>query len=432
MSVGFYAGSQLIGTSTITPYSAVWSNMSSGTYYLTANAQDDKGLTVTSSPVTVKISKALKSVGNGRKRISTIQSSLNSSGFSIESSQGSAQMDSLVTDIQQAYMDFVSEETMFATADQLDKYLYAALYLSRSSDALAKQSTPSSGIVDRMNKIDAYLSFCEDLMTSGLISQSNLTKASRVNASPNLTITQPVTGAAASLLMMLSPNLTAKVTATASTPLSSQTVSSNGGLYELGDVSVTFNGQAALVRSVSPTQVTFTVPGIVTSGLADVLVTSRDGFIAHGTGVVIGLNPQIFAPFGDTSGSGAIVTATNFVSDAFSTTSPDLLGLDNRTRLAILASGISSGLSNTNLSNDIWLSNGRILANLADLVSVEARTSDGRVFNLPVEYAGAQGDVTGLDQVNVVLVPELANAGTVQLTIVAGGKRSNSMTIVVQ
>jgi uncharacterized protein (TIGR03437 family) len=177
--------------------------------------------------------------------------------------------------------------------------------------------------------------------------------------------------------------------------------------------------------------VTFTVPGIVTSGFADVLVTSRAGFVAHSTGVVIGLNPRIFAALGDTSGSGAILTAPDFTSGSFSISTSGLIGLDNRTRLAIWASGISSGLSNTNLSNDIWLSNGRILANLADLISVEAHTSDGRVFSLPVEYAGAQGEVTGLDQVNVVLIPELANAGTVQLVVVAGGKRSNPVSFVV-
>jgi uncharacterized protein (TIGR03437 family) len=197
-------------------------------------------------------------------------------------------------------------------------------------------------------------------------------------------------------------------------------------------VSVTFNGQAALVRSVSPSQLTFTVPGIVTSGLADVLVTSRAGFVAHSTGAVIGLNPRIFAPLGDTSGSGAVLSSTDFVSGGFGTTTSLLFGLDNRTRLAIPASGISSGLSNINQANDIWLSNGRILANLADLVSVEARTADGRVFSLPVEYAGAQGEITGLDQVNVVLVPELLHAGAVQLTIVAGGKRSNNVTIVIE
>ena len=73
-----------------------------------------------------------------------------------------------------------------------------------------------------------------------------------------------------------------------------------------------------------------------------------------------------------------------------------------------------------------------MLENLSESVTVEARTSDGNVYFLPVEFAGKQGTLVGLDQVNVVLVPELRGAGTVQLTMVVGGVRSNTMTITVQ
>jgi uncharacterized protein (TIGR03437 family) len=38
----------------------------------------------------------------------------------------------------------------------------------------------------------------------------------------------------------------------------------------------------------------------------------------------------------------------------------------------------------------------------------------------------------GLDQVNVRLIPELRGAGTVQLTLILGGRRSNAPTIVIQ
>jgi uncharacterized protein (TIGR03437 family) len=89
-----------------------------------------------------------------------------------------------------------------------------------------------------------------------------------------------------------------------------------------------------------------------------------------------------------------------------------------------------SGLANTDTSNDVS-SNGKLLQNFAESVTVEARLSDGRIFNLPVEYAGAQGAQRGIEQVNFVLIPELAGAGNVQLTVTAGGRRSNTMTITV-
>jgi uncharacterized protein (TIGR03437 family) len=100
--------------------------------------------------------------------------------------------------------------------------------------------------------------------------------------------------------------------------------------------------------------------------------------------------------------------------------------------LLILATGISTGLANTNFNNDIMLANGQILPNLAESVQVEARTSGGTTIKLPVEYAGIQGVLTGLDQVNVILPAQLAGAGSVQLTLVIGSVRSDPVTILVQ
>jgi uncharacterized protein (TIGR03437 family) len=69
------------------------------------------------------------------------------------------------------------------------------------------------------------------------------------------------------------------------------------------------------------------------------------------------------------------------------------------------------------------------IPNLAESVRVEARTSNGLSFNLTVEYAGNQSAYPGLDQINVVLPPELKGAGAVELTIIAGNLRSNTATV---
>jgi hypothetical protein len=60
--------------------------MAAGTYSLTAKAQDNRGQTVTSSPVTVKISKALKSIRHNRQNATqlTNSGSLTESGFSMQ------------------------------------------------------------------------------------------------------------------------------------------------------------------------------------------------------------------------------------------------------------------------------------------------------------------------------------------------------------
>ncbi len=94
----------------------------------------------------------------------------------------------------------------------------------------------------------------------------------------------------------------------------------------------------------------------------------------------------------------------------------------------IFATGIVPLAANTNFGNDI-VTQGGTVSNLAESVFVEARTRSGHVFNLPVEFAGAQGQIAQLDQVNAVVSPELRGAGTVEITIVAGGQRSNTTTI---
>ena len=56
--VDFYADGVLIGTDDVAPYSVAWTNVSPGTYSLTAVATDNQGETTTSSPVQVSVSAA--------------------------------------------------------------------------------------------------------------------------------------------------------------------------------------------------------------------------------------------------------------------------------------------------------------------------------------------------------------------------------------
>lgn len=55
--VDFYAGAQLIGSATSTPYAITWGNVASGTYSLTAVATDDDGATTTSPAVNILVNR---------------------------------------------------------------------------------------------------------------------------------------------------------------------------------------------------------------------------------------------------------------------------------------------------------------------------------------------------------------------------------------
>jgi len=390
---------------------------------------DDKGVTAYSAPVTVKVSKSMKGVRNNKSSASSIlttQSLKDGTTFVLSSTQTSA-ITELADEIDQTYTDFSRERMMFSNAAAVENYMFAASFLAHSSASLSNQKTPSSGIADRIKKVSAYLQLCDDLMTHGLISASSEANATSVNAQVNLSIGLPETGPIGALGMNVAPDGIAKITALGSQRFSTQTVGSQGGDFELANVSVTLGGVAAKVLTVSPTEITVSVPSGVPGGLAEILVTSREGFLSHGVANVEGLNPRIFAVKDDTGGQGVVVDSFNSKAGMFSTTSPWQL-LDSRTRLSILATGLTSGLNNTDTTNDVWLPNGKVLQNLAEAVTVEARTANGKVYNLKVEYAGAQGQLRGVDQVNVVLVPELAGAGEVQLTVIAGGTRSNTVS----
>ena len=53
--VDFYAGAMLLGTRTTAPYSVTWSNVTAGTYALTAQATDNLGATKTSTAVSITV-----------------------------------------------------------------------------------------------------------------------------------------------------------------------------------------------------------------------------------------------------------------------------------------------------------------------------------------------------------------------------------------
>ena len=434
-SVTYQASSTVIGTATIAPYSVAWSNMPAGIYQVTAVAKDTQGVTVTSSPVQVKISKALKSVRNTRKNATTLESSItgaNGSSGGDKAVASGSEFDALVRDLDQAYLDFKVERTMFPLAKPIENYLFASLFLARASASLSKLPSQNDAITDRINKLESYLSFCDDLMANNAISQSNLSAAGQVNAKVDLSINQPNTLATTGALLM--PDGTGMIIGSSSTPFTTSIMNApnNGHSYELGNVSVTIKGQAAQVLSVSPSNVTFRVPSDLAGGLADVIVTSRGGFISFNTANVFGLNPTIFGN-AENSVAGALINGLNISSGSFSTvTQAPFVGFDTRTRVSFFATGISSALTNTDLGNDVLLPNGQMLLNVAESVKVEARTSGGAVINLPVEFAGPQGALAGLDQITVMLPAQLAGAGTVQLTVVVGGTRSNAVSVVVQ
>jgi uncharacterized protein (TIGR03437 family) len=193
---------------------------------------------------------------------------------------------------------------------------------------------------------------------------------------------------------------------------------------------VTVAGVAVPVVYVSPWGVKFYMPTDVQQGMAEVIVSSQDGYVCQGSVSIEKNASRIMTMSDDENDAAVMVNGQTATTTDVGLTTASNLSADKRTRLDIFATGITGSVSNTDTTNDVKVG-GVVRPNFAESVSVEARLADGHIYALPVEFAGAQGQLPGLDQITVRLIPELKGAGVVQLTLVLGGRRSNAPTIFV-
>ncbi|MGI9067136.1 MAG: hypothetical protein ACR2HX_12130 [Pyrinomonadaceae bacterium] len=137
------------------------------------------------------------------------------------------------------------------------------------------------------------------------------------------------------------------------------------------------------------------------------------------------MSPRIYTLSGNGIGEAVALNAATLRSGEFSVITPGNYGADKQTRLMIFGSGLNNGSTTI---NDVTYSPS-IFLNSAESVVVEARTSDNRIFQLPIEFIGPSGQSYGVDQIIVRLTRELTGAGNVQLTVIIAGQRSNMATI---
>ena len=448
--VDFFANGSLLGGVSSAPFTFVWTNATSGVHDLSARATDNSGASVLSQSVAVNVVRSPDSVNHAREFANTIVSGFswptntypgatNSDVPPTTPSVVAASLDVLATQIQQAYIEFTLERNLFgASADQISTQLKAAYYFARADAALASQTGPSLTLSMKahLERTIGHLAITEDLMRYGTITPETIQLAIFVNARTNLIIGAAGSGLGPVANGLVSPASLGSIFGDAvNSPLSLQTnfanlSGGNGMPYELGGVSVSVGGQSVPVFLASPGRVTFFVPANLPLGEAEVIVVSQDGFVSQGTITVMPNVTRIMTTLDDETGPALVVNDAKQVMEQMPVTTEVNLSSDKRTRVTFFATGVSGSAANTDTGNDISEGNA-IVQNLSESVVVEARTQDNRVYSLPVEFAGARGALPGLDQINVVLVPQLQGAGTVELTMIVNGRRSNAPTIVV-
>jgi uncharacterized protein (TIGR03437 family) len=192
---------------------------------------------------------------------------------------------------------------------------------------------------------------------------------------------------------------------------------------------VAFNGTTVSVQDaagglrlgqlfyVGPGQVNFVVPGATGTGAAQVTVTSGSGATATTSVDIASVVPSVFTMPGSTVAAANAVRAVAdgtqspvavFQCDSASKCSAVPIDLGPATDTVVLTFFGTGLRKNTGLS--------------------KVRATVGGV-DAPVLFAGAQGQFTGLDQLNVQIPPSLRGRGEVPVVFNVEGQGSNTVTI---
>lgn len=444
--VEFYRGSTLIGSDTTAPYSVVWTNAAKGNYQLTAVATDNGGLRATSAPVPITVNNSPNRVGHAKDRASSLVQQSESGEYAgaaepaaNENTALATDIGGLVFDIEQAYTEFLGETSSFSNRSTLiDSQLRAAALFAKASKGLAVRAASSPNIRSNLLRIASHLAIAEDLMRIGTISSAVASQAEIVRARTNVLVGEAVTGYGLSARSSVAPSSLGAIAAGPGNlqPMMMQTLFgsllADGTLpYEVGGLSVTVGGVAVPVLYASPWGIKFYMPADMPLGATEVIVSSQDGYVCSGIVNVERVGTRIMTSNDADNGGAVVANSQTQMANNLEVETLLNLGSDKRTRLNIFATGISASAENLDSGNDVNLGN-RVRINYAESVSVEARLSDGRVFTLPVEFAGEQGVLPGLDQVTVRLISQLRGAGNVELTLILNGQRSNAPTVFIR
>jgi uncharacterized protein (TIGR03437 family) len=182
----------------------------------------------------------------------------------------------------------------------------------------------------------------------------------------------------------------------------------------LGDSTVTVNGVPAPLFFVSPTQINFLIPATVGLGEAQILVTNAAGTYALGLVEIVAARPALFTANASGQGDAAALATPDGVTFQ---APPFDVQLNGRPNILLL---FGSGFRRAAADNP---------ADANGVAEAVAVTIEGVTAN--VLFAGAQGGLAGLDQLNVELPASLAGKGArrVEVLVSVNGVLANRVTI---
>jgi len=180
--------------------------------------------------------------------------------------------------------------------------------------------------------------------------------------------------------------------------------------------------QVAPLFFVSPAQINYLVPGATQPGLATVTVFDAGTAVAAGWAQIERVAPALFSQNGDGKGVAAAV-AIRISAGGKQTVVPVSTCAGAGTCIPI---PVDLGEADEQV---ILLLYGTGIRGRTALDNVRVRIGGAEA---EVQYAGAQSEYSGLDQVNVKLPRSLASRGEVPVVLMADGKAANQVTISVK
>jgi len=179
----------------------------------------------------------------------------------------------------------------------------------------------------------------------------------------------------------------------------------------------------ALIFAVTPAQINYLVPTGVAPGPAAVIITSASGKVSTGVAQIVTVAPGLFTANADGRGL-ATGVALRVKPDGTRTFEP-LLRYD-AAQQRFVAVPIDLGAADEQV---YFIGFGTGFRFRSALSAVTARVGG---VAAQINYAGAQGELFGLDQLNVLLPRSLAGRGEVEVLLTVDGRAANPARISVR
>jgi virginiamycin B lyase len=195
---------------------------------------------------------------------------------------------------------------------------------------------------------------------------------------------------------------------------------------DLANTRVSVRDNAGTTRTaplffVSPAQVNYLMPTGTANGTATVTITSGDGRIATGTVQIASVAPGLFAANAD--GRGVAAASVLRVKAGGAQIYEQPAAVFDPVQNRFVARAIDLGPEGDQVFLILY---GAGLRGRSALSAVTAKLGG---VDATVGFAGAQGDLIGVDQVNLLLPRSLAGRGEVEVVLMVDGKTANTVAI---